>query len=462
MKKLKNLVAAVLLAVFSTVCFSACSNKDNSGTGGSTPPPTPQKTKQELAVESLTAAQTNLLGDKKFKQTFSSKVVYADDTEVTAEHDGAVYGEGIVSVTTNLEETAEINYFVMSDSLKNYFESYEVSGDNYVRKVYDQSTMKYRSEYLTKENKLSKIYNETRIDCGILDIIEMFEADTANQYVHAYDFKEENNLETVTYTRTKENAEILTLTITIQNGKFTSFERKTQDLVLDQTVTISSVITYENCDLELDIDDYLENSFNALSYLSNIIDTVELGELKNQVVNTEVATEGNEESEKYTTKYANDYGNEKLLFTKEGVQKPLAYYDSRRISEDDFYAKLKDYDFDANTYVETKVTYEDFLSIYAETDVDYALIKELYVIANDSSDYTFTIKMVDGIYVYTLEATEDAIEQGVDFTKLVLNIDDDSLVSAIRVSGDVTTTYTYSYEIVEIVLDTTGFVEVVE
>ena len=40
------------------------------------------------------------------------------------------------------------------------------------------------------------------------------------------------------------------------------------------------------------MDNYLENSFNALSYLSNIIDSVEFGELKNQVVTTEVATEG--------------------------------------------------------------------------------------------------------------------------------------------------------------------------
>lgn len=461
MKKLKSLVAAILLAVFSTVCLSACSNKDNNGAGGSTPPPTPQKTKQELAVEALTTAQTNLLKDKKFKQTFSSKVVYADDSEVTAEHDGAVYGEGVVSVTINLEETAEINYFDMSETLNDYFESYEISGDNYVRKVYDQSTMKYNSEYLTKENKISKIYNETRVDCGILDIIEMFKVDTENEYVHAYDFKKENDLETVTYTRTNENVEVLTLTITIKNGKYNSFERKTQDLVLDQTIVISSVVSYENCNLELDMDNYLENSFNALSYLSNIIDSVEFGELKNQVVTTEVATEGEDVAEKFVTKYVNDYGNEKLLFTKDDTETPLAYYDSRRISEDDFYARLKEFDFDTSTYVETKITYEEFLGIYAKTDVDYALIKEFYAVATDSSDYTFTIKMVDGIYVYTIEATEEAVEQGVDFTKLVLNIDDDSLVSVQRVSGDVTTTYTYSYETVEIVVDTTDFEETV-
>ncbi len=465
MKKLKNIIAAVLLAVFSTVCFSACSKSDDgSGSGGGTGSGGgSQKTSEQVFTETIASASNHFATVSKYKQTFTSKIVREGQDDITANHANAGFESGVESITTNTTSNYTINFFDMSEGEEDYFQAYEFDGEYYFNQVFNPTTKRYKTEQLDANAKVLKVFGEARLDGDISDAIALFKEDQ-EKYTHTYSHKTENDVLYVSYTRTQADVDVLTIEIAVKDGALVSLTKTLLDLINNQTTIVTSTISYENCTLQFDKNAYLEQSFSGAGYVSSMKKEASSTELKNQVVNITSVTsvDGAEDvTEKYQVKYKNEYGVEKFIETMEGVETPISYYESTRITDvENLYANFRTYNITDKTYTSKDVSYEEFLTEVEITCINYSFLCEFADLVT-LDEYEVSEEMIDGKIVITLQLKTGETLDGIQ--KYVLTFDKQKLIKAEQVvkyeTETITNTYVIDYIESEISFDVSEFVE---
>lgn len=437
MKKLKSFVAGVLLAVFGTVCFSACGGSGDGGNGNS------EKTTEEKVESVLKTAYSNLHDSSKYSQTFSSSYVDENGVTISAENSEVLNSYGITVITTNVVDGVEVNYYNFSDEAQNYYVTYETKDETVTKKLYNSELKTYRETTSTANEYLQNKFEENRADYDYISMISHLKTELASEtgVSSAYTYEKSNDVIVATFSRTQTDIEKITLTYEIKNSKLISYSVKTENLLMNQTTNVSCEISYTADTLNFDSSNYLNVNFDPVNYLYEIYSGLEENGMSNHFVTTiETETDGTEtDVTSYKTAYSKADGIEKVLVTDESNQ-AVEYYEFEYDALEEVYKK-RVYDISDKTYTETVISKVDYLNFILEFNLEISHVKMVYDTTH-MSDAVFMMTLQNGSYVYSITSS-----QSDDFS-LTLIMKNDKIVSlAYTETGlEINSTCTYSTE----------------